>query len=295
MDKKDFLLRQIQKTNKKNYENYVVTRVIHTLNDPEVKFVTQQYVRRPSGYALTDLYLPQIGLHIEVDESHHKDNRSNREGHSLSEADVEREADIVDATSHTIKRVDATLPFLKLNSQIDKITSAIRELIHEQRRADKFRPWEPDKEQNPQTYVDNGFLDARDDVAFARHADACNCFGHTYKQFRGALARHLYESDVTIWFPKLYDNDTWKNSISLDESVIYERRNADNRAFIEESLRGTNNHRRLVFAHGRGPLGDVMYRFKGLYKVNVAESQKTETITYKRVATRVRTYSAKTG
>ena len=69
MDKKEFLLRQIAKTNKKNYENYVVTRVIHQLDDLSIKVVTQQYVTRRSGRALTDLYFPQIGVHVEVDEA----------------------------------------------------------------------------------------------------------------------------------------------------------------------------------------------------------------------------------
>jgi very-short-patch-repair endonuclease len=102
MNKKEFLLRQIAKTNKKNYENYVVTRVIHKLDDPTVKFITQQYVSRPERRrALTDLYIPQIAFHVEIDEGHHK---------NIVEVDMVREADIIDATGHTIVRVDATLP-----------------------------------------------------------------------------------------------------------------------------------------------------------------------------------------
>gem|GEM_PF-5011018 len=102
MNKKEFLLRQFAKTNKKNYENYVVTRVIHKLDDPTVKFITQQYVSRPERRrALTDLYIPQIAFHVEIDEGHHK---------NIVEVDMVREADIIDATGHTIVRVDATLP-----------------------------------------------------------------------------------------------------------------------------------------------------------------------------------------
>ncbi len=39
MTKKEFIVRQLAKTNKKNYENYVVTGIVHRLGDPQVKFV----------------------------------------------------------------------------------------------------------------------------------------------------------------------------------------------------------------------------------------------------------------
>lgn len=44
MNKKEYIIRQIAKTNKKNYENYVVTRIFHLINRLDIKFVTQQYV-----------------------------------------------------------------------------------------------------------------------------------------------------------------------------------------------------------------------------------------------------------
>ncbi len=73
MNRTEFILRQISKTNKKSYENYVVTRIWHLLNDLNIKIVTQQHVTRPAGRALTDLYFPQIKLHVEIDEGHHFD------------------------------------------------------------------------------------------------------------------------------------------------------------------------------------------------------------------------------
>ena len=65
-----YIIKQISKTNKKNYENFVVTRIWHGLNCLDVKFVTQQYFKRPDGYALTDMFFPQFDLHIEIDEPH---------------------------------------------------------------------------------------------------------------------------------------------------------------------------------------------------------------------------------
>ena len=68
LDKKEYIIRQLARTKNKKYEQYVVSRIVHRLNMDDVKFVTQQYVSKPTGRALTDLFFPQIKLHIEVDE-----------------------------------------------------------------------------------------------------------------------------------------------------------------------------------------------------------------------------------
>lgn len=283
MDRKEYLLRQIAKTNKKNYENYVVTGIVHRLADPQIKYVTQQYVRRPEGYALTDLYLPQLDYHVEVDEGFHQAN---------VEQDKLREADIINATGHTIERVDAMMPLDQLDARIDQIVGQIRALVAAKRASDTFQVWDPQQEHSPETYIRQGYMDADDDVAFRRQAEACNCFGHNYAQWYRAQARHAFDPTLTIWFPKLYGNKDWHNRISADEETIYERRKWDNAAFIAEHLGRLAEYPRLVFARVRGPLGDVMYRFKGLYEVDVDESRRTMTVTYRRKATQVKTYGS---
>ncbi len=55
-------------------------------------------------------------------------------------------------------------------------------------------------------WIATGYLDADEDIAYERHADACNCFGHSYKQWYRALARHPVIPEFTIWFPKLFEN-----------------------------------------------------------------------------------------
>jgi very-short-patch-repair endonuclease len=71
MDKKEFIIRQLARTSNKKYEAYVVNRIVHLLDDISIKFITQQYVTRPEGRALTDLFFPQFNLHVEVDEGQH--------------------------------------------------------------------------------------------------------------------------------------------------------------------------------------------------------------------------------
>ena len=99
MDKLEYVAKQISRARKKTYEHYVVTRIWHLLNDLTIKFVTQQYIKRPNGRALTDMFFPQLKIHIEVDEGHHK---------NQIDWDRLRQADIIDATGHKVLRVDVT-------------------------------------------------------------------------------------------------------------------------------------------------------------------------------------------
>lgn len=74
MKKYNFIKKQLSKTNKKNDENYVVSRIWHLLNNPDVKMITQQYIVRDvetKTYALADIYFPQINMIIEIDEPYH--------------------------------------------------------------------------------------------------------------------------------------------------------------------------------------------------------------------------------
>ena len=120
MDKKEYIIRQLGRTKNKKYEAYVVTRIIHLLNDFNIKFVTQQHVNRPTGRALTDLFFPQMKLHIEVDEAHHKNTKN-------KEADIVREADIINATGHKpVEHIDVTKTLEVINTRIDQIVSMIK-------------------------------------------------------------------------------------------------------------------------------------------------------------------------
>src|SRR5690606_21909493 len=99
-------------------------RIIHAVNDDGVKFITQQFIRgrmktRRGKRAFTDLYLPQLALHVEVDEPHHT--------HQVDE-DRAREEDIVDITNHEVLRIDARAPLALnvLNQRIDEVVDLIR-------------------------------------------------------------------------------------------------------------------------------------------------------------------------
>lgn len=282
MDKKEYIIRQLGRTKNKKYEAYVVTRIIHLLNDFSIKFVTQQYVTRPEGRALTDLYFPQFGFHIEVDEGQHF-NQAN------IEADKIREADIINATGHEILRIDVTKSFDDINTQIDVAVNKIKSL----RKEGSFIPWDIDSEFDSETYIKRGYIDIKDNVAFKTIKDACNCFGHNYTGYQRAGAEHP-DQNIILWFPKLFPNGEWDNQISSDEEVITERNQDDKKAKQHVSSHVNNKekhkHQRIVFAKVRGNLGDVLYRFRGQYQLDVKDSNEKTGLIWRRIKTRVKTY-----
>lgn len=276
MKKTDYIIRQIAKSYKKRYENYVITRIWHLVNNLDLKFVTQQHVTRPEGRALTDMYFPQIQLHIEVDEGQH----FNSKGLQIDQ-DAVRELDIINATGHTIKRIKVAQESIEsINQEIDKVVDFIKEKID----PINFLPWNIDAEYNPQTYIDKGSISVQDNVAFLTIKDACNCFGHKYEGYQQAIARHAVEKDRVLWFPKLYENEGWGNEITFDEEKIFMKKKAGHKEWFDKYKNNPDNLKEhLVFARIRSNLGEVMYRFKGVYKIDLIDSEILGKVIFNRI------------
>ena len=143
-------------------------------------------------------------------------------------------------------------------------------------------------------YIENGYIDADDDVIFKRIYEACNIFGHNYKGFQRGGTKHPYRNDVIIWFPKLNTNGDWINTISNDEGYIFERPADAN--LVQEHMNhhiSSDIHKRIVFAYEEDNNGQFMYRFKGEYEIDVQQSYKQKCLVWKRIAKRVKTYPPK--
>jgi len=72
ISKENYVTRNFQKISGKRWELYVITRVIHLLNDPDIEYVCQQYINPPKNkeYYLADLAFPSLKLYLEIDEGH---------------------------------------------------------------------------------------------------------------------------------------------------------------------------------------------------------------------------------
>lgn len=283
MEKLEFIARQLSKAQTKRYEHYVVQRIWHRLDRPDLKMITQQFVSRPNREprrAMTDMYFPQLGLHIEIDEPHHLNQIA---------ADRLREADIINATGHKFIRVPVSDDMAAFNRLIDAAVDQIRSAAE----STDFDEWDPRAEMNPATYIQKGYLDVDEDVAFRTMADAASCFGKEYAGLQRAFIRHPTERDKYLWFPKLYENEDWLNTLSPDEEVITEICKIPGRREpqVDSTIRTfEKDGRRLVFARVRSPLGDLMYRFKGEYLLDINATNYERGVVFNRVGKRASTY-----
>lgn len=287
--KLDYIIRQLARTKQKKYEGYVINQIWSKLNDSDIKFVTQQHVMRPEGRALTDMYFPQLKIHIEVDEGFHQYNLA---------ADKIREADIVNATGHEVLRVPISeiINGAMIQNSLDIIHNRINDIVSIlklRKKELKIKPWDFEGELNPQSWVHRGKISIEDDCAFLTMVDGANCFGLNYKPkaiWNGG-AYHPIEKDVLIWFPKVYANPDYENIISDNEEEIIERRKniEDHDGYLKWVLK-TQRNKRIVFPRVKGSLGDILYRFKGVYELDVKNSNFLNGIIWKRISTFVKTY-----
>ena len=70
--KDEYTLRNFSKIQHKKWELYIITRIIHFLNDPDIEFVCQQLLKTRDGKRyLADLCFPSLKLYYEIDEAQH--------------------------------------------------------------------------------------------------------------------------------------------------------------------------------------------------------------------------------
>ena len=278
MIKRDYIIRQIAKTNKKNYENYVVTRIYHLLNRTDIKFLTQQYVNRPDGHALTDMYFPQIKLHIEIDEPFHKKQIG---------SDIDREIDIIQATNHQIRRIKITQDLESINNQIAELVDLIRTKIKSFENSGQWKPWNLDEEFNPNYYREKGYLDVEENPAFRKIVDACNCLGQNYIAVQQAWFKSKVYPNHNLWFPKFYENEEWDNSISADGTVITEK--CKNPEKYNAWFKGVTSNlvKRITFPRSIDNLGFRLYRFAGIFETDLKSSSLRNGVIHRLKETRI--------
>lgn len=270
-DKKNYIVSQLKRTHNKKYENYVITRIWHLINDLSIKIITQQYIVRPNGYALADLYFPQFNLIVEVDEGHHLGNKLN---------DSIRDRDVVNAVNFKIYRIDTNYSIDYIHSQVGKLIDYINE---EKKKGFIKRDYE--KEFDNKQYIEKGYIDVNDNAVFRTQKDVYNCFGFNYNSnVQRSCINHKYIDNVSIWNPKLYEHGEWHNEITIDENIIYEN-NKDyykNKKAIDDWINSKRNVR-YVFAQSRDNLGRILYRFKGEYRLNKKKTLEFQKAVWERI------------
>ena len=286
ISKDEYLLRNFSKITHKKWELFVITRILHLLNDPDIEYVCQQYVNPSSSdkYYLTDLCFPSLKLYYEIDEGQHASKE-----HKID--DKIRQREILDATDWEQKRIrvhdnDDPSKGRDLNEvilEIDEFVNYIKNRKKEfESKFGKKITWDYESKFNPQPHIDRGYIDVNDNVVFHYHKDAMKLFGYKGGHFMPGYWS-VKGFNKAVWFPKLYDNTPWKNVLADDSSKIIQEKYINGK-ISEYPL--PSDEERIVFAHYKNVLGQTVYKFYGTFQVDW-ENTNSFTNIFKRSATRI--------
>lgn len=321
ISKLEYLVKTLSRTKRKDYENYVINRVWSVLDDPEIKPVSQQYVKRSdTKYALIDLYFPQLNIGVECDEFHHKisdaDKKYNLENNCKTQDELRTE-DILSAIeeyeqiripiySDSEKRELLSLD--EINKRIHNAVEKIKQRKKIKQLEDNFTPWTEDDD--IKLAKAKGFISVNDNFHFRVNGDVRELFGLKNVNVQRCFYK-LPNAEDHLWMPhlaiqmedKLLAGSTVKylNLYSMTddkEGVIYEHlvpsRKGETEAMMSKSMRTKENFNRIVFAKSRDNLGMSSFRFLGVYnktgrsKMIDINGKKTEFAVHERVSDQVK-------
>ena len=271
ISKETYVTKNFQKISNKRWELYVITRVIHLLNDPEIEYVCQQYINPPKNreYYLADLAFPSLRLYLEIDEGQH--------GSQVHKsADIKRDAEILEATDWQCQRiavfveqnntkVDKKLEVL--NKEIDDFVQFIRNRKQNLISQGNSISWNYEEKYLPATYRKQQIINVKDNVALLNHRDVLRLFGYS----KGHYQRAVWTVDnfhEIVWFPKLYPNADWVNEFNEETGSILQFRKDK----TPHPMPAGDDPDRIVFAHHKNIFGQTLYKFYGVYAPDISMS-----------------------
>lgn len=285
MKRLEYISRSLSKIQHKKFELYVISRIIHKLDNPEIKYVFQQYATRDNNtgkYALIDLYLPQLGIAIEVDEAHHKEQYTEDE---IRQKEIEQLDIQVERVQCYEKRIE------EVNNEIEKIIEKI--ITKKNELGDNFKPW--NGLNGYEYYTDKGFFDVNDPTELISPTEICNCFGFANAAQGGA---RVIDKETILWWPhENYISDEaqdvnsgenkprWYNKLNDNGNEIVEQDlEGDSDKFYKDSLSENFRKKRIVFYRKKNMLNDKLYRFVGVFELNVEKTKRRKVRVFNRVS-----------
>ncbi|WP_404474218.1 AbaSI family restriction endonuclease [Microbacterium aerolatum] len=277
----DFHSRMLRSITGKRYEVYAISRVIHLLDDPEIELVTQQPIRLENGrLALLDLYLPQFGVGIEVDELHHFSAGSRA-------ADKVREQAIINVASTSIRRVrvDDAASLTTLKGEVDDLIRSIRQLKADAIAAGTFAPFVYGHRHDTVHWRSVGTVTTSDDIQMHSMVDVLALFGKNVEHWQRGVLR--LSDTLQVWMPALAQEglpsrSDWKNTLSRDELTIVEEQVTDGDFMYDQDVRS------IVFARFKDPVFLTQYyRFLGVFEIAEIDESAKKRVTYTRIASDV--------
>jgi hypothetical protein len=286
VDRTDYILRSLSKISQKKWEHYAINRIYHLLDDPEIEFVCQQCIRKDDNTKyLADLFLPQLKLYLEINEGYHETDKNKI-------LDAIRRFDIAEASGLKEFIIPANGVTLEgLNSSIEGFVMNVRQQKAEVSRRGEFHAWDYERRFTAMPHLEAGSLEIGPHSAFRTQKDALNCFGYgkgNYQSGTWKLPEHVRDAiglsgSCMVWFPRLYFQKHWDNSLSEDGLVITE---------ISKDIEITYSEawkQRIVMARSRDELNRTLYRFVGVFEV-IPEYRDGNEHRFRRIASSVATH-----
>ncbi len=280
--KVEYITKLFQKTSSKAIESYCLSRLWHRLDNDEIKFIPQQYVNRHEDkYALTDVYLPQFKIHIEVNEPAHYDSADR------INADEQRKQQIETNTGHKLFVIDCRQALIQIHYQIDEIVQIINSLILEQKKNGVFKPWQPDIERNPEFWKAKSTITESDEISFSSIEDICKLFDADFNKTKRGFLRlggiqHPKNKRYIIWWPSEKTRQGWVNKLGMDDTITETHSDYSKRIKHFNDYLNTQELR-IVFFHYKDVLGLTSYKFKGVYAYDTLKSAPSTGVVWKRI------------
>jgi uncharacterized protein (DUF4415 family) len=278
INKSEYIVRSLSKIKHKQWELYVVSRIVHLLNDLDIEFVCQQLVRKKNGGRyLVDLFFPQLGIYLEVDEKGHFEPNS-------KQLDKLRQREIWDASSLSEERISVYDERMKCYRDVTEINKDVDTFLDKLRAKKnkllKFEPWDFEKRYDPIKSILKGYLDVKENVSLRHQVDVLNIFGAGYKGWQKGWW-NAKGTNFGVWFPRLYHSREWSNELSEDGNTIIEQKS--DKSLIEYEELGKT---RIVFGHYSNELGQVVYKFVGVFQNDGKRTTPTKRV-HKLVSNRI--------
>tara|TARA_B100000579_G_scaffold192961_1_gene157731 strand:- start:81 stop:956 length:876 start_codon:yes stop_codon:yes gene_type:complete len=262
MTKDEYLLKNFKKIKHKEWELFVITRILHLIDDPNIEYVCQQYINTGNKHYLTDLCFPSLELYYEIDEPQHGE-----EEHI--DKDKIRQREILEATDWKEKRIEVynkkTKSLKSLNEVIKIVDKEIAYIKNRKKEKEKESGkkiiWDFENKFNPEKYLKNGSIDVKENVVFKNHKACLELFGYKGGHWYRAWWE-IKDLNQAVWFPKLYPNKMWRNKISKDSLTITEEKIVNGKPQKREM---PGNQERIVFAHYKNIFGQTVYKFYGKF------------------------------
>lgn len=277
MDKLTYLTKTLSRTNRKDYENFVINAIWNKLDRDDIQPVSQQYVRNhDKGRRFIDLYFPQLNIGIECYEKFHEDQ---------VEADEKRKVELTDVLSainkgkYTSYEVHISKGYEAVMREIDDAVSALKDRVRELEESGELEAWNPELDAR-ELLEGKEEISVSDKIVFRTITDASNLLFDTDYSFQqhaffvpNGPFSDLYSGKYKVWFPKISVDGSntrgWENILDLDGEWLYER-NVDGR-----KLPKREHLERIIIPYVFDPVLRISgYRFMGVFKMD--ESKKRE-------------------